>query len=155
LNLLVIFVLAVVMTALLLPGYRSYTLSEHGKLAMAALQDILRYQHSWRPSESTQVPASLEGLGYSAPAIYVSSDGTVRTSATINSIYRISLSVPVVPSPENCGLVPDDGQAGFVLVAQPVQTQRIETDCGRLCLSSSGKRGTTGKAPLSECWGDR
>jgi len=88
-------------------------------------------------------------------AIYVSSDGGVRPSANINSIYRISLTAPAAPYLESCGLAADDAQTGFVAVAEPIQTQRIDTACTRLCLSSSGQRGSNGSATTAECWSGR
>lgn len=151
-NLLLIFLLAVAMTALLLPAYRNYTLHEHSKLAKAVLADVVARQPNWQESHPSQRLISLEDLGYAAAAVYVASDGTVRDSASINSIYRISLSFPSVKSGESCFLLPDSAQTGFVLIAEPIQTQRIDTQCARLCLSSSGQQGISGSSTVEKCW---
>ncbi len=150
-QLLAIFVIAVVFTALILPMYRSYTLNEHSKLAAAVLMDVSQHRQTWQVSHPDKRLPSLESLGYGGSALYVNSDGDVRPSANINSIYRVSLSVPAEPSPQSCGLVAEE-PIGFVLVAEPIQTQRIDTACGRLCLSSTGKRATTGTME-AQCWG--
>jgi Tfp pilus assembly protein PilE len=152
LNLLALFVIAGILTALLLPTYRSYTIHEHGKLAQAALEDVLEQRKSWVGVALGGHPASLEDLGYSSKSLYVSSDGTVRSSANINSIYRISLAFPTTPGADSCGLTTDVGSGGFVAVAEPVQTQRIDQQCARLCLSSDGQRGASGSAGVEQCW---
>ena len=151
-NLLAVFVVAVLLTALLLPSYRRYTIHEHGKLAQSALEEILEQKHSWVGMTLGAHPASLEDLGYSSKSLYVSSDGTVRPSANIDSIYRVSLAFPTAPAPESCGLTTDIGSGGFVVVAEPIQTQRIDQQCGRLCLSSAGQRGISGGARVEQCW---
>ncbi len=155
LTLLVLFLFAVILTAILLPAYRDYTIHEHNKLARTVLEDASLHYKDWQPSHPAQRLLSLESLGYSPPAIYVSSDGTVSGSANINSIYRISLSYPSEQSSQSCGLIADDAQTGFILVAEPIQTQRIDTQCARLCLSSSGQMGISGNSSVEKCWGPR
>jgi Tfp pilus assembly protein PilE len=150
-NLVLLFLLAGVSTALLLPTYRNYTLHEHTRLATATMQDLLAEQRLWQQRNPSLRPTSFEALGYTGPAVYVSSDGTANSSANITSIYRISLATPSAAAPENCGLVADE-RAGFVMVAEPIQTQRIDTRCARLCLSSSGARGASGEAGAAACW---
>jgi Tfp pilus assembly protein PilE len=152
LNLLLLFVLAGLATALLLPAYRNYTLQGHARLAADALRDLLAQQQVWQQHNPGQHLRSFEALGYTGPAVYVSSDGTTASSANVSSIYRISLTVPAAAAPESCGLALADPQNGFVLVAEPVQTQRIDTRCGRLCLSGSGEKGATGAAGTDACW---
>lgn len=152
LNLLALFLLAAILTAVLLPAYRNYTLREHTILAKAVLKDILARQLVWQKSHPAQRLGSLEDLGYATPAVYVSSDGTVRESANATSIYRVSLVFPATAAPDSCGLVEDEPHSRFVLVAEPIQTQRIETRCARLCMSSSGRRGATGSAGAEACW---
>lgn len=155
LTLLALFLLAGVLTAILLPGYRDYTLHEHSKLARTTLNEALLHYQDWQKFHPAQRLLSLEDLGYAGTAIYVSSDGSLGGSANINSIYRISLSYPTTQSAQSCGLAADDAQVGFVLVAEPIQTQRIETRCSRLCLSSSGRKGISGNDQLEKCWGSR
>jgi Tfp pilus assembly protein PilE len=150
-NLLLLFLLAGLATALLLPEYRNYTLQGHARLAAEALRDLQAQQQIWQQRNPGQHLRSFEALGYAGPAVYVSSDGTTSSSANVNSIYRISLNGPATAAPESCGLSVDN-QGGFVLVAEPVQTQRIDTRCGRLCLSSSGEKGATGAAGSDACW---
>lgn len=155
LTLLALFLLAGVLTAILLPGYRDYTLHEHSKLARNTLSEALLHYQDWQKLHPAQRLLSLENLGYAGTAIYVSSDGGLGGSANINSIYRISLSYPAAPSAQSCGLAADNAQIGFVLVAEPIQTQRIETRCARLCLSSSGRKGISGSDQLEKCWESR
>jgi Tfp pilus assembly protein PilE len=155
LNLLALFLLAAILTAVLLPAYRNYTLREHTILAKAVLKDILTRQAAWQKSHPSQRLTSLEDLGYATPAVYVSSDGTVRESANATSIYRVSLIFPAAGAPESCGLALDDPHDGFVLVAEPIQTQRIEIRCARLCVSSSGRQGASGSAGADACWESR
>ena len=155
LTLLALFLVAAVLTAVLLPTYRDYTLHEHSKLARAALIEAGQRHQDWQETHPAKRLLSLEDLGYPAAAVYVSSDGTVDGSASISSIYRVSLSYPSTPTAPSCGLVADDAQTGFILVAQPVQTQRIETQCANLCLSSSGQRAITGNSSVEKCWGRR
>jgi Tfp pilus assembly protein PilE len=150
-NLLLLFVLAGLGTALLLPQYRNYTLQGHARLAAEALRDLQARQQTWQQRNPGQRLRSFEALGYAGPAVYVSSDGTSSSSANVNSIYRISLSTSAAGTPEACGLAVDNPN-GFVLVAEPVQTQRIDTRCRRMCLSSSGEMGTTGDAGTDACW---
>jgi Tfp pilus assembly protein PilE len=154
LNLLVIFILAVLVTAFALPAYRSYTLREHNKLARIALQDVIERYHAWQKQHPDQRPQALADLGIYSNSLYVSSNGTTDSSANINSIYRVSLAPPDSPSAQTCGLQ-DTGQAGMILVADPVQTQRVDTQCARLCLSSSGQKGVSGTAGVAQCWGSR
>ncbi len=151
-NLLLIFVLALVFTALLLPAYRRYTLSQHSRLAAAQLLDLSKRGRVWQLNHPQQRLSSLEALGYDAMSIYVSSDGGVSQSTNINSIYRISLGNPGASAMENCGLGGDDLRNGFVLVAEPIQTQLIDTSCAKLCLVSSGQRGVSGSAAADRCW---
>jgi len=155
LNLLVIFILAVLVTAFALPAYRSYTLREHNKLARIALQEAIAAYPAWQKLHPDQRPLSLGDLGIYSNSVYVSSNGTTDSSANINSIYRISLAPPGSPATEVCGLHQDTDPSGLILVADPVQTQRIDTQCGRLCLSSSGQRGVSGTAGVEQCWGRR
>ena len=155
LTLLALFLVAAVLTAVLLPSYRDYTFHEHSKLARAVLIEAGQRHQDWQEAHPAKRLLSLEDLGYPAAAVYVSSDGTVDGSASISSIYRVSLSYPSTPTATSCGLVADDAQTGFILVAQPVQTQRIETQCANLCLSSSGQRAITGNSSVEKCWGRR
>jgi len=152
LTLLSLFLIAGILTAILLPTYRDYTLHEHSKLARTVLAEVALHYKDWQKSHPVQRLSSLQDLGYSALAIYVSSDGTSGDSANINSIYRVSLSFPSAKSEQSCGLLPDDVQTGFVLVAEPIQTQRIDTQCSRLCLSSSGQQGISGSSSAEKCW---
>lgn len=152
-NLVLIFLLAVLLTALALPAYRNYTLREHNKLARIVLEDVGSRHKIWQPAHPAQRPASLESLGYPSLAVYVSSDGTVSDSASISSIYRVSLAFPAGSSAESCGFAVDDPAGnGFVIVAEPIQTQRTDAQCGRLCLSSAGQRGASGAAGPEKCW---
>lgn len=149
-NLLFVFVLAGLLTAFLLPAYRSYTLKEHSRLAKGALEELLAQGRAWQrlhPSERW----TFEDLGYTGQALYVSSDGTLLDSANISSIYRISITTDKAAAPESCGLAVEP-PAGLVMAAEPIQTQRIETRCARLCLSSTGARGATGEAGADACW---
>ena len=152
-TLLFVFLLAGVLTAFMLPAYRSYTLSEHAKLAKAALEQLLAQGQAWQRQHPAQRWA-FDDLGYTGQALYVSSDGTLLDSANITSIYRISIAA-AAGTPESCGLAVDDPQAGLVMTAEPIQTQRIETHCARLCLSSSGTRGATGESGADACWDHR
>ena len=153
LTLLALFFFAIVLTAILLPAYRDFTIREHSKLARAVLAEASLHHKDWQISHPAQRLLSLESLGYPTPAIYVSSDGTVSGSANINSIYRVSLSYPSEPSGQSCGLIADDAQTGFIFVAEPIQTQRIDTQCARLCLSSTGQKGISGSSRVEKCWG--
>ena len=154
-NLLVIFVLAGIVTAFALPAYRNYTLREHSKLARLALEDAADRYLVWQKTHHAQRPYSLADFGFPAGAVYVSSDGTVNPNANISSIYRVSLSFPETASAESCGLSVAGDPTAFMLVAEPIQTQRIDTQCGRLCLSSAGRQGRTGSAGIAQCWGTR
>ncbi len=154
LNLLVIFILAALVTAFALPAYRSYTLREHNKLARIALQEVVGRYPAWQRQHPDQRPQALGDLGIYANSLYVSSNGTTEMSANINSIYRISLAPPDAPVEQTCGLHQDTGEA-MILIADPVQTQRIDTQCARLCLSSSGQKGVSGTAGTAQCWGSR
>jgi Tfp pilus assembly protein PilE len=151
LNLALIFILAALVTAFALPAYRSYTLREHAKLASIALNDVAARYPAWQRQHPGARPLSLEDLGFFANALYVSSDGTTATSANINSVYRISLVAADAPAERSCGL--PVGPSGFVLSAEPVQTQRIDQQCGRLCLGSSGQKAVRGGAGVGPCWG--
>ncbi|WP_029923348.1 hypothetical protein [Nevskia soli] len=153
LTLLILFLLAGILTATLLPAYRDYTIREHSKLAKNVLMEASLHYGEWQALHPAVRLLTLESLGYETPAVYVSSDGNVGGSANINSIYRISLSYPTEPSAQSCGLVADDAQTGFILVAEPIQTQRIDIQCARLCLSSSGQKGVSGSASVEKCWG--
>ena len=153
LTLLALFLLAAILTAFLLPAYRDYTFREHSKLARGVLIEAGKRHKDWQDVHPAKRLLSLEDLGYPAAAVYVFSDGGVDGSAGISAIYRVSLSYPTTPSASSCGLVADDAQTGFILVAQPVQTQRIETQCANLCLSSSGQRGINGNSSVEKCWG--
>lgn len=155
LNLLLMFVLATLVTAFALPAYRNYTLREHAKLARLALEEAAERHQAWQKTHPGRRPASLADLGFPSVSIYVSSDGTVTDSANIGSIYRISLSSAETPSPESCGLAVAGSTTAFVLSAEPIQTQRIETRCGRLCLSSEGQKAHSGSATLEQCWDTR
>jgi Tfp pilus assembly protein PilE len=148
----VIFILAALVTAFALPAYRSYTLREHSKLASIALEDVAARSPGWLKRHPGERPLSLEDLGFSANAIYVSSDGTTAPSANINSVYRISVVPPDAPAERSCGLPAEGGAAGFVLLAEPVQMQRIDQQCGRLCLGSLGRKAATGSAGTGACW---
>jgi Tfp pilus assembly protein PilE len=149
-NLLFVFLLAGVLTAFLLPAYRSYTLKEHARLAKGALEQLLAQGQVWQRQHPSQA-WTFEDLGYTGQALYVSSDGTLLDSANINSIYRISITTVTATAPETCGLAVDP-PAGLVMAAEPIQTQRIETLCSRMCLSSSGSKGATGEAGADACW---
>jgi Tfp pilus assembly protein PilE len=151
-NLAIIFILALLVTAFALPAYRDYTLREHSKLASIALDTMAKRYPSWQRQHPEQRPVSLEDLGFSANAIYVSSDGSTASSANINSVYRISMAAPDAPSEQSCGLAVDASQPGFVLYAEPVQTQRIDRQCERLCLSSSGLKAINGGNSIGSCW---
>lgn len=153
-NLLLIFVLAVIFTVFAMPTYRSYNLREHSKLARIVLVDASARFKDWQETHPGQRPRSFEDLGFPSSAIYVLSDGTARPSANISSIYRVSVVPADAPPGESCGLPAGDSAAGFILMADPVQTQRIETQCGRLCLASSGQKGIGGSAASpAQCWG--
>jgi len=154
LNLLVIFILAALITAFALPAYRSYTLREHNKLARIALQEVVGRYPTWQRQHPGQRPQALGDLGIYANSLYVSSNGTTGTSANINSIYRISLAPPEAAAEQTCGLHQDADEA-LILVADPVQMQRIDVQCARLCLSSSGRKGASGTAGATQCWGSR
>jgi Tfp pilus assembly protein PilE len=151
-NLLLIILLAGILTAMCLPAFRGFALRVHNKLARQVLEQAFQRQREWRKLPTWQGFYSLEALDYPAPAVYVSSDGRVRGSANAGSIYRVSVAFPAEPTPESCGLVADDPRSGFVLVAEPIQTQRIDALCGRLCLSSSGQRAVSGDAGAARCW---
>jgi Tfp pilus assembly protein PilE len=153
LNLLLIFVSAGLVTAFALPTYRNYTLREHSKLARIVLEDAADKYRAWHKTHPDRRPASLTDFGFPSVAVYVSSDGTAGESANVSSIYRVSLS-PATTA-ENCGLSADGDPTAFVLVAEPIQTQRIDTQCGRLCLDSGGKQGRSGSAGMAQCWGPR
>lgn len=152
LNLLLIFTLAVLVTAFALPAYRNFTLHEHAKLARLALEEAASRYHAWQNVHPGRRPVNLADLGFDSVSIYVSSDGTITDSANIGSIYRISLSTPETPSPESCGLAVGGAPTAFILSAEPIQTQRIETRCGRLCLGSDGQKAHSGSAALEQCW---
>lgn len=149
LNLVLIFVLAGLATTLFLPVYRNYTLREHAKLAKAALEQLQVQGQAWQHQHPAQ-RWTFDDLGYAGQALYVSSDGTLLDSASISSIYRISIAAAATP--ESCGLAVDDPQTGQVMAAEPIQTQRIETHCGRLCLSSAGVKGAAGADGADACW---
>jgi Tfp pilus assembly protein PilE len=151
-NLLLIIVLAGILTAMCLPAFRGFALHIHNRLARQVLEEAFQRQRAWRKLPTWQGFYSLEALDYPAPAVYVSSDGSVRGSANAGSIYRISVAFPAAPAPESCGLVAEDPRSGFVLVAEPIQTQRIDALCGRLCLSSSGQHGASGASGAAGCW---
>jgi Tfp pilus assembly protein PilE len=153
-NLLLIILLAGILTAMCLPAFRGFALHIHNRLARQVLEEAFQRQLVWRKLPTWQGFYSLEALDYPAPAVYVSSDGSVRGSANTGSIYRVSVAFPAEPAPESCGLVADDPRNGFVLVAEPIQSQRIDALCGRLCLSSSGQRGVSGGADAASCWGE-
>lgn len=153
LNLLLIFVLAVIFTAFAMPAYRSYNLREHTKLARIVLLDAATQFKEWRKTHPDRRPRSFEDLGFPSTAVYVLSDGTTRPSANINSIYRVSLAPPDATPGQSCGLQLAGDQTGFILLAEPVQTQRIETQCTRLCIASTGQKGVTGIAGVAQCWG--
>lgn len=150
-DLLIIFLSAVLLTILALPMFRSYALREHNKMAEAVLEDAHTRARNWEAMHPGRRLGSLEDLGYPAIALYVTSDGTVRGAANVASVYRISLSYPSVAAEENCGLgggTPPD----YVLVAEPIQTQRIDSRCGRLCIAATGRFGSAGTASVQECW---
>ncbi len=151
-NLLLIFALAAIFTFFALPGYRSYTLREHSKLARIVMVDASDRFRDWQKTHALQAPVSFGDLGFLAAALYVNSDGTAQPSANINSIYRVSLAAADTAPEQRCGLQAAKDQGGFILVAEPIQTQRIETMCARLCLSSSGQKGVTGSAGVAQCW---
>lgn len=154
-NLLFIFILALLFTIFAIPAYRSYNLREHSKLARIVLVDAAARFKDWQETHPGQRPRSFEDLGFPSSAIYVLSDGTARPSANISSIYRVSV-VPADAAPaESCGLPAGQDAAGFILMADPVQTQRIERQCGRLCLDSGGRKGVGGSASPAQCWGER
>jgi len=154
-NLAVIFVVAVLVTAFALPAYRDYTLREHSKLASIALDNAAVRYSVWQRQHPEQRPLSLEDLGFSGNGIYVSSDGTSGPSANINSVYRISMASADAAAEQICGLETAANPAGFVLYAEPVQTQRIDRQCGRLCLSSAGRKAVSGTSGIRPCWGSR
>jgi Tfp pilus assembly protein PilE len=149
----VIFLLAVLVTAFALPAYRDYTLREHSKLASIALDGAVTRYPAWQKLHPEQRPLSLEDLGFPANGIYVTSDGTTAASANVNSVYRISMAPPDAPAEQSCGLETPDNPTDFVLYAEPVQTQRIDRQCGRLCLSSSGRKAVSGSGGVKLCWG--
>lgn len=151
-NLAVVFILAVLVTAFALPAYRSYTLREHSKLASIALEDVMSHYPAWLKSHPGQRPAGLEDLGFLSNSLYVSSDGTTAGNADINSVYRVSIVPPEAPWDRSCGLPREADPAGFVLLAEPVQTQRIDKQCARLCRGSSGHRAVSGSAVVKDCW---
>lgn len=142
------------MTGLSLPAYRGFALHIHNQLARSTLEDALRREHEWSKLPTWQGFYSLEAVDYPSPAVYVSSDGGVRGSANSGSIYRVSVAFPAAAAAETCGLVTDNPGTGFVLVAEPVQTQLIDSRCGRLCLSSGGQHGASGTAGAEACWGE-
>jgi Tfp pilus assembly protein PilE len=151
-DLLIVFLAAILLTIIALPLFRTYTLREHNKMAEAVLEDAYARARNWRALHPNQRLRSLENLGYPAIALYVTSDGTVRDSANLASVYRISLSFPTAATEENCGLGGGDAPDDYVLIAEPIQTQRIDSRCGRLCLAASGRRGSSGAASVQECW---
>jgi Tfp pilus assembly protein PilE len=151
-DLLIVFLAAILLTILALPMFRSYTLREHNKMAEAALEDAQARARNWRAMHPGQRLGSLEDLGYPAIALYVTSDGTVRGAANLASVYRISLAYPSAAAEENCGLGGGD-PPDYVLIAEPIQTQRIDGRCGRLCIAATGRRGNSGPASVQECWG--
>lgn len=148
-----IFILAVLVTAFALPAYRDYTLREHSKLASIALDDAAARYSVWQRQHPDQRPLSLEDLGFTANGIYVSSDGTTGPSANINSVYRVSMAPADAPAEQSCGLEAAANPTAFVLYAEPVQTQRIDRQCGRLCLSSAGRKAVSGNSGVRRCWG--
>ncbi|MDR3419092.1 MAG: hypothetical protein P4L83_23195 [Nevskia sp.] len=143
---------ACLLTVALLPRYKDYTLREHRKLAKSVLEEVLLRSQDWQTTHRGRRITSLEDLGYGAAAVYVTSDGTVRGSANLSSIYRVGLTFPTTRTPDSCGLISDHAQGGFVVVAVPIQTQRIDTQCARLCLGSSGQHQTSGTENADKCW---
>ena len=153
--LLAVAVLAAILSVIGVPAYRSYTLRSHNRVVEAVLTDALRREHQRLNVQPHLRLLSMESLGFPAAAVYVSSDGSVRDGANSSSIYRVSLSYPSAPAAASCGLVPPDQQMGFVLVAEPVQTQRLDGQCASLCLGSDGQQGATGSAGAGVCWGQQ
>jgi len=145
-------IVACLLTVVLLPRYRDYTLKEHRKLAKFVLEEAMERSRDWQKTHPGRRMTSLEDLGYGAAAVYVSADGTVRYSANLSTVYRVGMFFPITRGAENCGLIADRARGGFVLVAEPIQTQRIDTQCDRLCLGSSGTRQTSGTQSANKCW---
>jgi Tfp pilus assembly protein PilE len=148
-------VLACVLTTILLPRYRDYTLREHRKLAQLMMVDAMQRSRAWEKNHSGKRLLSMDNLGYVAAAMYVSADGTAGGRINLSSVYRMNLTFPTERSQESCGQVVDPSDGGFVLVAEPIQTQRVDTQCATLCLTSSGARLSSGTEGSDQCWSMR
>lgn len=151
-ELLIVIVVISILAALAIPSYRQYVMRTHRTVAKVALQDLLIRQESYAVDHK-RYAADFERLGVAgsgaADVAYVTSDGVISRNAS-NALYSFALKKNTGSSVSTCALDANPSAQSFGLIATPVGNN-ADTQCGSLCLTSSGDRGANPGA-VANCW---
>ena len=124
----------------------------HRTVAKIALQDLLTRQESYSVDHK-RYAADFERLGVAGSGAvdlaYVTRDGVISRNSS-NALYSFALKNNTGSSVSTCAFDANPTAFGFSLIATPVGNQP-DTQCGSLCLTSSGDRGVNPGA-VADCW---
>lgn len=151
-ELLIVIVIVSILAALAIPSYRQYVMRTHRTIAKVALQDLFTRQESYAVDHKSYA-ADFERLGVAgsgaADVAYVTADGVISRNVA-NALYGFALKRNTGSSVSTCVLDSTPTALGFGLVATPIGNN-ADTQCGSLCLTSSGDRGAN-PGVVADCW---
>jgi len=123
-----------ILTAIALPGYRSFILKSHRTEAINGLLDAASRQARYYTTNNTYT-TSMTTLGYSADPNPVASASNLYFNVSVASVTAASTTAP----------------ASFVLQAVPQGTQANDS-CGTFGYTDLGQR-TVSSGTVASCWG--
>ena len=134
------------LAAIAIPSYQNSILASNRSVAQAALLDLANRQEQFYLDNRTYT-TDLTNLGY--PAGMVFSNGG-------NSAMAFNDNHTLVASTSNERLyfvqIAAANARAFAVSAVPQLEQADDTECGSLSLTSTGVKGETGSASVSDCW---
>lgn len=131
-EIMIVVVIVGILTAIVLPNYRSYVLRAHRTAAINAIMDLANREARFYTTNNTY-SSSLVALGYSADPMPVTSGS--------GTYYNLSVVAPGALTPIT---------SSFQLQAVPTSAQ-INDTCGTYTYSSLGQKGIS-TGTLSDCW---
>jgi type IV pilus assembly protein PilE len=128
-ELITVVVIVGILSAIAIPGYRSYVIRANRTDAKSLLMSV-----------ATQLEKCYTRYNdYRNPPC-----GVANSIASSNGTYIVTVTRPIVSATQ---------PPAFSLSAAPQNAQAADAACSNLTLDDAGVRGTTGTHTVAECWG--
>ena len=131
LELIIVLAIAGVLYAIASPRYQQYVVRSNRTEGQALLVDAAARQARYHAQNHVYVTTQADIGNLHLPR----TSGNEVTSPS--GLYRLDIGL---------------GNGGYQLQAVPLGTQAADSACASLLLDGTGNPGSTGTAPVSECW---